>query len=37
VVLIAVWGCVFGLFVWLRKGLRANMLAHAVIDLLPVL
>ena len=36
-VLIAVWGCVFGLFVWLRKGLRANMLAHAVIDLLPVL
>jgi uncharacterized protein len=36
-VLIAVWGCVFGLFVWLRKGLRPNMLAHAAIDLLPVL
>ena len=37
VALIAVWGCIFGLFVWLRKGLRSNMLAHAVIDLLPVL
>jgi membrane protease YdiL (CAAX protease family) len=37
VALIAVWGCVFGLFVWLRKGLRANMIGHAVIDLLPVL
>ena len=37
VVLIAVWGCVFGLFVWLRKGLRSNMLAHAAIDLLPLL
>jgi membrane protease YdiL (CAAX protease family) len=37
VVLIAVWGCVFGLFAWLRKGLRSNMLAHAAIDVLPVL
>jgi hypothetical protein len=37
VVLIAVWGCVFGLFVWLRRGLRSNMIAHAAIDLLPVL
>ena len=37
VALIAVWGCVFGLFVWLRKGIRSNMIAHAVIDLLPVL
>ena len=37
VALIAVWGCIFGLFVWLRKGLRSNMLAHAAIDLLPVL
>ena len=37
VVLIAAWGCVFGLFVWWRKGLRANMIAHAVIDLLPIL
>jgi uncharacterized protein len=37
VVLIAVWGGVFGLFVWLRKGLRSNMIGHAVIDLLPIL
>lgn len=37
VVVIAVWGGVFGVFVWLRKGLRSNMIAHAVIDLLPVL
>jgi uncharacterized protein len=36
-VLIALWGCVFGLFAWLRNGLRSNMLAHAFIDLLPVL
>jgi uncharacterized protein len=35
--LIAVWGCVFGLFAWIRKGLRSNMIAHAFIDLLPVL
>jgi uncharacterized protein len=37
IALIAVWGIVFGSFVWLRKGLRANMIAHAVIDLLPIL
>jgi hypothetical protein len=32
VALISVWGCVFGAFVWWRKGLRANMIAHAVLD-----
>jgi membrane protease YdiL (CAAX protease family) len=31
-VLIFVWGCVFGAFVWWRKGLRANMIAHSVLD-----
>jgi membrane protease YdiL (CAAX protease family) len=31
-VLIFVWGCVFGAFVWWRKGLRANMIAHTVLD-----
>lgn len=36
-VLIGTWGCVFGVFAWLRKGLRPNMLAHAAIDLLPLL
>jgi hypothetical protein len=29
----AVWGCVFGVFAWLRKGLRANMIAHAALDI----
>ena len=33
VALIFVWGCVFGLFAWLRKGLRANMIAHAALDI----
>jgi len=27
-----VWGCIFGAFVWWRKGLRANMIAHAALD-----
>jgi membrane protease YdiL (CAAX protease family) len=26
------WGCVFGAFVWWRRGLRANMIAHTVLD-----
>jgi len=30
--LIFVWGCIFGAFVWWRKGLRANMIAHAALD-----
>jgi hypothetical protein len=30
--LIFVWGCVFGAVVWWRKGLRANMIAHAALD-----
>jgi membrane protease YdiL (CAAX protease family) len=30
--LIFVWGCVFGAAVWWRKGLRASMIAHAVLD-----
>jgi uncharacterized protein len=33
VALISVWGCVFGVFAWLRKGLRANMIAHAALDI----
>ena len=33
VTLICVWGCVFGLFVWWRKGLRANMIGHAALDI----
>lgn len=37
VALITVWGCIFGLFAWWRQGLRPNMLAHAAIDMLPVL
>jgi membrane protease YdiL (CAAX protease family) len=32
VALISVWGCVFGAFVYWRKGLRANMIAHTVLD-----
>jgi membrane protease YdiL (CAAX protease family) len=35
VVLIFAWGCVFGGVVWWRRGLRANMIAHAVLDSLP--
>lgn len=31
-ILISVWGFVFGLFVSWRKGLRANMIGHAVLD-----
>jgi uncharacterized protein len=31
-VLIFVLGCIFGAFVLLRKGLRANMIAHALAD-----
>ena len=34
VALIFVWGCVFGACAWLRKGLRANMIAHAALDML---
>jgi membrane protease YdiL (CAAX protease family) len=30
--LISVWGCVFGAFVYWRKGLRANMIAHTLLD-----
>jgi len=30
--LICIWGLVFGVFAHLRKGLRANMIAHAVLD-----
>jgi membrane protease YdiL (CAAX protease family) len=30
--LISVWGFVFGAFVWWRKGLRANMIAHTLLD-----
>jgi hypothetical protein len=33
VVLIFVWGCVFGACAWLREGLRANMVAHAALDI----
>ena len=33
VALIFVWGCVFGVFAWLRKGLRANIMAHAALDI----
>lgn len=33
VALIAVWGCIFGLCAWIRKGLRANMIAHAGLDI----
>jgi membrane protease YdiL (CAAX protease family) len=31
-VLIFVLGCIYGIFVLLRKELRANMIAHAVVD-----
>ena len=34
--LIIVWGWVFGLVVWLRKGLRANMIAHALLDIISI-
>lgn len=34
--LIFVWGCVFGGFAWLRKGLRANMVAHAALDIIAI-
>jgi membrane protease YdiL (CAAX protease family) len=37
VVLISVWGLVFGLCVWWRKGLRANMIAHACLDAFAIL
>lgn len=33
VALISVWGCIFGICAWLRKGLRANMIAHAGLDI----
>lgn len=33
VLLISVWGWTFGLFAWLRRGLRPNVLAHAAIDI----
>ncbi|HZS58347.1 MAG TPA: CPBP family intramembrane glutamic endopeptidase [Gemmatimonadaceae bacterium] len=35
--LICIWGLVFGLAAWLRRGLRGNMIAHAVIDVLSIL
>jgi membrane protease YdiL (CAAX protease family) len=31
-VLISIWGCIFGVFAWWRGGLRANMIAHAALD-----
>jgi hypothetical protein len=31
--LISTWGCIFGIFACLRKGLRTNMIAHAAIDI----
>jgi uncharacterized protein len=34
IVLIFVLGCVFGVFAVCRKGLRANMIAHALVDVL---
>jgi membrane protease YdiL (CAAX protease family) len=34
--LISIWGLVFGLCVWWRKGLRANMIAHAVLDMISI-
>jgi membrane protease YdiL (CAAX protease family) len=34
--LIFVWGCAFGAYAWLRKGIRANMIAHALLDIIPV-
>jgi uncharacterized protein len=33
VTLIFVWGCVFGVVAWWRKGLRGNMIAHAALDI----
>lgn len=36
VALIFVWGCAFGVLVWLRKGLRANMIAHAGLDIVSI-
>ncbi|HEY6303448.1 MAG TPA: CPBP family intramembrane glutamic endopeptidase [Terriglobales bacterium] len=36
VALIVVWGCVFGGCAWWRKGLRANMIAHAALDIVSV-
>ena len=35
-VLISIWGLVFGVCVWWRKGLRANMIAHAVLDMISI-
>jgi uncharacterized protein len=32
--LVFVWGCVLGAFAWLRKGLRANVIAHAALDII---
>ena len=32
VALIFVWGFAFGACVWRRKGLRANIIAHAAVD-----
>jgi hypothetical protein len=36
VVLISIWGLVFGLCVWWRKGLRANIIAHALLDIISI-
>ncbi len=37
VILIGVWGVVLGLAAWLRKGLRGNMIAHAILDAISIL
>lgn len=34
VIVIGIWALVFGVAVWLRRGLRGNMIAHAAIDAL---
>jgi membrane protease YdiL (CAAX protease family) len=34
--LISIWGLVFGLCVWWRKGLRANMISHALLDMISI-
>jgi membrane protease YdiL (CAAX protease family) len=36
VALISIWGLVFGVCAWWRKGLRANMIAHACLDSLAI-
>lgn len=36
VALISTWGLVFGLCVWWRKGLRANIISHALLDMISI-